>query len=193
MEVKLTSFVALPCSSFFCSVCVLCKFMSPGPFIWIWSSCSSFWSLQEAKDIINTLLLLGTREKAHPEGSNKWIYFGNQNAEASLGPDMLSALSLMHESSGSFPFVIKKKGQGAGRKSAGGRGKRRWQCWKGVYSFAKRFEVLCSADSADVRSSGLEINERCLVPWHFRAHAKVKISSDHRKAQVAHNRLHAHI
>lgn len=109
MEVKLTSFVALPCSSFFCSVCVLCKFMSPGPFIWIWSSCSSFWSLQEAKDIINTLLLLGTRKKAHPGGSNKWIYFGNQNAEASLGPDMLSALSLMHESLGSCPFVIKKK------------------------------------------------------------------------------------
>lgn len=47
--------------------------------------------------------------RKHPGGSNKWIYFRKQNVESWLGPDILSALSLMHEPEGSFPFLIKKR------------------------------------------------------------------------------------
>lgn len=55
-------------------------------------------------------------EKAYPGGSNKWIYFRNQNVESQLGPDMLSALSLMHQPSGSISSLIKKRTR-CGRKA----------------------------------------------------------------------------
>lgn len=87
-----------------------------------------------------------------------------------VGPDMLSALSLMHESSGSFPFLIKKRTRQR-KKECRQRGRTEVAVFS---SFSKRNPVF--AGCAEVRSSALEINERCSARWHFRAHAKVKTS-----------------
>lgn len=107
---EVTSSAAPPWSSVSSSVCVLCKFVSPPVLSFEFGASAPVRVVQSISKLsYNQHHASPRQEKPRPGASEKQSYFRKQNVASLLRPDMLSALSLMHESSGSFPFLIKKR------------------------------------------------------------------------------------